>query len=314
MIPQNNPLSLSLVQDVIDYLEENMLQEVTLGEVAAHFYVSASSLAMAFKMACGMTMMEYVRNRRLSLAGEELASSGISIIQLAFRYGYETPEAFSKAFSRWHGFPPSFVRRAIPVTKVFHPLKIQVTVQGGWEDMAERTVAGSSHSGEGGENMIRHEIRYRVDVSAMQHQREWQVLCALARELLQSQIPFKVDGKTMVFAHGVEFPLDKICLTFKWHDEETVKAFFGCDAEAKCAGEGFKYLDVLYRGFKIRCMFYGGFPGEDTDAFLYRNTDWVQMDDLVVAVQSLKFYYENAESDTELYKAVERVLHQSIAK
>lgn len=314
MIPQNNPLSLLMMQDVIDYLEDHMLQEVTLSDVAAHFYVSASSLATAFKMACGMTMMEYVRNRRLSMAGEELATSSISIIQLAFRYGYETPEAFSKAFSRWHGFPPGFVRRAIPVTKVFHPLKIQVTIHGGWEDLAERAEVGGSHSGEGGEDMIRHKTRYRVDVSAMQHQREWQVLCALARELLQSQIPFKVDGKTMVFAHGVEFPLDKICLTFKWLDEETVKAFFGCDAEAKSAGEGFKFLDVLYRGFQIRCMFYGGCPGDDTDAFLYRNTDWVQMDDLTVAVQSLEFYYENAESDTELYKKVERFLHQSVQK
>lgn len=51
-------------------------------------------------------------------------------------------------------------------------------------------------------------------------------------------------------------------------------------------------------------MFYGGCPGADTDEFLYRNTDLVQINDISIAVQSLQFYYENAEIDTEFYKMV----------
>lgn len=54
-----------------------------------------------------MTVTEYIRYRRLSLAGKELLATKIHIIDAALKYGYETPEAFSKAFTRFHGFPPS---------------------------------------------------------------------------------------------------------------------------------------------------------------------------------------------------------------
>ena len=318
MIPGSNTFSLSMIQDVIDYIEENILQELTIAKVAAHFYVSVSSLTLSFKSVCGVTIMEYIRNRRLSLAGEELSTSNISIINLAYKYGYETPEAFTKAFSRFHGFPPSFVRRAIPITKVFHPLKVDVIIQGGWNDIAtltESDCSGQDQSilfcydditnNKGGKTMVKSESKYQVDVSTMQYQKEWNILCSLARELLQNQISFKVDGKTMIFAHGLEFPLDKICLTFKWNEEKIVKDFFHCDAVVKSTKSGFKYFDVMFKGMKIRCMFYGDCPGADTDEFLYRNTDLVKINDISIAVQSLQFYYENAETDTEYYKMVE---------
>ena len=62
---------------------------------------------------------------------------------------------------------------------------------------------------------------------------------------------------------------------------------------------------------KIRCMFYGNCPGDDADEFLYKNTDLVQMDMLRVHVQSLEFYYENAEKDSEYYKMVEGALRKN---
>ena len=51
--------------------------------------------------------------------------------------------------------------------------------------------------------MVKNESKYQVDVNTMQYKKEWNILCSLADELLQSQIPFKVDGKTMIFAHGL---------------------------------------------------------------------------------------------------------------
>jgi len=114
----------------------------------------------------------------------------------------------------------------------------------------------------------------------------------------------------MIFAHGLEIPLDKICLTFKWKDEETVKTFFHSDVTTEHPQDGFKYFDVTYEGMKIRCMFYGSCPGDDTDDFLLKNTDLVQIDSLQIAVQSLEFYYENAEKNSNYYKLVEEWLEQ----
>ena len=142
----------------------------------------------------------------------------------------------------------------------------------------------------------------QIDTGTMQFQKEWDILCSLAESLLQNHIPFKVDGKTMIFAHGLEFPLEKICLTFKWADEKWVKDFFNYDMETRHIGDGFKYFDALYNEMKIRCMFYGGCPDANTNEFLYKNTDLVQINNLTIPVQSLEFYYENAEKNTAFYE------------
>lgn len=321
MESETDVFCLSTIQRVIDYIEENLTGEITLTDIAARFYVSVSFLSLIFKTVCGMTIMEYIRNRRLTLAGQELSASNIRIIDLAYKYGYETPEAFTKAFTRFHAFPPSFVRRSFPVTKSFHPLQITVSLHGGWDDAITLTNADGSEqdrsllfcyddatNNKGGTTMENRETRYQIDASAMQYKKEWNILYALAQDLLQSHISFKVDGKTMIFAHGLEIPIDKICLTFKWNDEGAVRSFFQCDTVAKNTKSGFKYFDVLFKGMKIRCMFYGDCPGADTDEFLYRNTDLVKINNITIAVQSLEFYYENAETDTEYYKMVEEWL------
>lgn len=298
--------SLEKVQAAIDYIEENLLSELTPDKIAAHFFVSAPTLTTVFKVVCGMTIMEYVRNRRLSLAGEELCNSDSSIITLAYKYGYETPEAFTKAFTRFHGFPPSFVRRAFPVTKQFQPLQVTITVKGGWEETTPGREVDCLGQGES------RSICCHIDVNTMHYKKEWNILYSLIKDLQEFGIPFKVDGKTMIFAHGLEIPLDKICLTFQWNDEEKVQNFFGYNTEVKEGAEGFKYFDVMYREKKIRCMFYRESPGMDTDEFLYRNTDLVQINDISVPVQSLEFYYKNAEKDTAQYKMVEEWLHERV--
>lgn len=298
--------SLGKVQEVIDYIEENLLSDITPDKIATHFFVSVTTLTTVFKVVCGMTVMEYVRNRRLSIAGEDLRDSDSSIITLAYKCGYETPEAFTKAFTRFHGFPPSFVRRAFPLTKQFQPMHITITVQGGWKNVI-------SERGDGPltEKAVK-EPCCKIETEKMRYQKDWNILYSLVRELQNSKMSFKVDGKTMIFAHGLEIPLDKICLTFQWDAEETVRKFFSDDTEAKEGAEGFKYFDVMYRGKKIRCMFYRESPGMDTEEFLYRNTDLVQINDITVPVQSLEFYYKNAEKDTTHYKMVEEWMNARV--
>ena len=77
---------------------------------------------------CGIG--EYLRNRRLYEAALDLKNTDDKIIDIALRYCYETPESFTKAFSRFHGATPSQVRSGAPV-RVFLPFKIQVTINGG---------------------------------------------------------------------------------------------------------------------------------------------------------------------------------------
>ena len=114
----------------------------------------------------------------------------------------------------------------------------------------------------------------------------------------------------MIFAHGLEFPLEKICLTFKWNEEQKILKHFGCNTEVKSTQEGFKYFDTLYEGMKIRCMFYGDCDGADKDEFLYRNAEQVIIDEISVYVQTLEFYYQNAEPGNAYYEIVEEALRE----
>ncbi|MHB8130942.1 MAG: helix-turn-helix domain-containing protein [Mobilitalea sp.] len=322
-----NTATIDRVQNIIDYIEDNLFEVLTPNNIAEQIYLSVSTLNNLFRIVCDMTIMEYVRNRRLSLAGKELMISNIHIIDLAFKYGYETPEAFTKAFTRFHGFPPSFVRRTYPEIKVFSPFQLKLEIQGGWENIFTDnrvSLLTKQNSSEQEQNLLycydettkfkggipmenaRHE--YHISVKDMQQKEDWRILLLLAKGLNQANIKFKVDGKTMIFAHGLEFKLEKICLTLKWNEEQRVKDFFDYEGEAKGCFKGFKYFDTLFEGMKVRCMFYGECPGDDTDDFLFRNTEPVDVDGQIIYVQTLEFYYENAEPKDEYYKMVEQWL------
>ncbi|BCN29069.1 hypothetical protein bsdtb5_03640 [Anaeromicropila herbilytica] len=342
-----NPISIQMVQDIIEYIEVNIqdsyleniqdnhqdIHQDSISEIlnpnniADHFFLSVSTLHNLFKLACNMTIMEYIRNRRLSLAGKELLQSNIHIIDLALKYGYETPEAFTKAFTRFHGFPPSFVRRTYVDTKVFHPIKIKIEISGGWDNISEdsrKSLLTKHNSPEqeknfitcydnptkykGGISMEKPRYEYHINLKDMKQKEDWEILLSIAKKLEQEQIKFKVDGKTMIFAHGLEFKLEKICLTFKWKEEKNVKDFFHYDGNAVSSHQGFKYFDVIFEGMKVRCMFYGDCPGDDTDEFLYRNAEPVDVDGQIMNVQTLEFYYENSEPNNEYYKLVEEWL------
>ena len=119
------------LNDAISYIESRLLEEITCEEIAAHVYISSYHFQRCFSLLTGMTVGEYMRNRRLSLAGQELTASNTKIINIALKYGYETPESFAKAFTRFHGVTPSQAKTEGSGLKSFNRLIIKITLEGG---------------------------------------------------------------------------------------------------------------------------------------------------------------------------------------
>ena len=118
------------LQRAITYMENNLTQEISVSDVANKVYASSANFQRVFHMATGITIGDYIRNRRLSLAGQELLH--LKIADVAEKYQYDTQESFSRAFTRFHGINPSDARKHLSELKYFHPLKINVTIQGGF--------------------------------------------------------------------------------------------------------------------------------------------------------------------------------------
>ena len=116
----------------IQYVEDHITDELTVDMVADHVNISSFYFQKGFAMLCGFTISEYIRNRRLALAGNDLATGDERIIDIAMKYGYDSPDSFARAFSRFHGVPPTAARKDRVMLKSFAPLKIKLTLEGGY--------------------------------------------------------------------------------------------------------------------------------------------------------------------------------------
>lgn len=120
-----------IIDEAIAFIEKNITEDLTVGCIAKELNISAFYFQKGFSMLCGYTVCEYIRMRRLSLAGSELLSSDIRVIDLAVKYGYDSSDSFTKAFTRFHGSTPADVRRNGAPLKLFAPLHITLTLEGG---------------------------------------------------------------------------------------------------------------------------------------------------------------------------------------
>lgn len=115
----------------IQYVENNLSEDINIDEISNQAYSSSSNFQFIFHVVMGMTIGEYIRNRRLSCAAQDLLKPNSKIIDVAMRYQYDSAESFSKAFTRFHSVPPSKAQRG--KVKIFHPLSINITIQGGFD-------------------------------------------------------------------------------------------------------------------------------------------------------------------------------------
>ena len=119
------------LQRAIDYIEDNLTATIDYDAVAAQSFSSGYHFQRVFSILCGFTIGEYIRNRRLSLAGAELATGNAKVIDVALKYGYESPDSFAKAFQKFHGILPSQARSKKAVLKSFSRVSIKITMEGG---------------------------------------------------------------------------------------------------------------------------------------------------------------------------------------
>ena len=119
------------IQNAINYIEDHILEEIDYEEVAKRSFSSSYHFQRVFGILCGYTVGEYIRNRRLSLAGMELQVEKAKVIDVALKYGYDSPDSFTKAFQKFHGITPSKARMDGAVLNSFSRLSLKITLEGG---------------------------------------------------------------------------------------------------------------------------------------------------------------------------------------
>lgn len=119
------------IQNALAYIEDHLTEEITIEEVAEKAYVSEFHFQRIFHVLCGFSVGEYIRNRRLTLAAQELSTSQEKVIDIAIKYGYDSPDSFARAFTKFHGIKPSEAKKKGVNLRNFAPLRIKLSLEGG---------------------------------------------------------------------------------------------------------------------------------------------------------------------------------------
>ncbi|MBQ8741523.1 MAG: AraC family transcriptional regulator [Clostridia bacterium] len=157
---------LNQLNSSIKYIEENLRKEIDLTKAAELACISQDSFMRFFSYITGMTLTEYIRRRRLTLAAGDLTQSDTKIIDIAVKYGYESADAFSRAFTKQHGITPSHFKKHGGSLKVYPPATFDIIVKGAKEmdfriiELKDTTVYGVSKQYEGQGYKTREELRH----------------------------------------------------------------------------------------------------------------------------------------------------------
>ncbi|PEF35807.1 AraC family transcriptional regulator [Bacillus sp. AFS094228] len=125
--------SLKNMNGAIKFIEENLTNEIDFNEVARLAYCSEYHFKRMFSFLAGISLSEYIRRRRLTLAAFELKNSNIKVIDIAIKYGYSSPDSFARAFQHLHGITPSEARSNGHSLKAYPPMSFQLSIKGGSE-------------------------------------------------------------------------------------------------------------------------------------------------------------------------------------
>ena len=131
---------LNRMTDAIDFIEEHLTEPIAMEDIARRAYASSFHFQRTFHVLTGVTVAEYMRKRRLTLAAQELCTSPtLKVVDVALKYGYESPESFTKAFRKVHGLTPSDARTLGVPLKAFPRLSFHLSLKGD-QDMDYRII------------------------------------------------------------------------------------------------------------------------------------------------------------------------------
>jgi AraC family transcriptional regulator len=125
--------SLEKMNDALKYIEENLADEIDFAEVARRAYCSEYHFKRMFSFLAGVPLSEYIRRRRLTLAAFDLRESSSRIIDIAVKYGYNSPDSFTRAFQSLHGVTPSESKKNGQSLKAYPRMTFQLSIKGGSE-------------------------------------------------------------------------------------------------------------------------------------------------------------------------------------
>lgn len=125
--------SLKKMNDALNYIEENLTNDIDFKEVARLAFCSEYHFQRMFSFLAGISLSEYIRRRRLTLAAFELNNSNTRIIDMAIKYGYSSPDSFTRAFQSLHGITPSEAKFNGQSLKAYPRMTFQLSIKGGSE-------------------------------------------------------------------------------------------------------------------------------------------------------------------------------------
>ncbi|GGH80553.1 AraC family transcriptional regulator [Pullulanibacillus pueri] len=125
--------SLKEMNEALNYIEGHLTQNIDFKKVAELAHCSEYHFSRMFSFLAGITLSEYIRRRRLTLAAFELRDSQVKVIDVAIKHGYNSPDSFTRAFQNVHGLTPSDARNTDQVLKAYPRMTFQLSIQGGDE-------------------------------------------------------------------------------------------------------------------------------------------------------------------------------------
>ncbi|MCR1848873.1 AraC family transcriptional regulator [Paeniclostridium sordellii] len=129
---------LEKLNEALQYIEGNLDGEIKYEKVANIACCTTYHFQRMFSYIAGTPLSEYIRNRRLTKAALDL-QNGEKVIDVAIRYGYESPTAFNRAFQKIHNVSPSVAQKEGTFLKAYPPISFKITMKG-VEEMEYRIV------------------------------------------------------------------------------------------------------------------------------------------------------------------------------